>query len=79
MRQAINSLPRNTTTSEHDLLPLRIAAVDLASLMVRLAANTAAGGRARQGQEERSAALDATLSAVTTELTRAPSRSSPRP
>lgn len=68
MRQAINCLARDTTTSEHDLLPLRIAAVDLASLIVRLAANAGASGRAGEAQEERSAALDATLSAVTAEL-----------
>ena len=68
MRHAITCLSRDATTSEGDLLSLRIAAVDLASLLVQLAANAAAGGRAGEAREERSTALDRTLSAVTAEL-----------
>jgi len=68
MRQAITCLSRDATTSDGDLLPLRIAAVDLASLLVQLAANAAASGRAAEAPEERSTALERTLSAVTAEL-----------
>ena len=68
MRQAITRLSNDATTSENDLLSLRIAAVDLASLIVQLAANAAASGRAGEAPEQRSAPLDATLSAVTGEL-----------
>jgi hypothetical protein len=50
------------------LVSLRVAAVDLASLLVRLAANARASGSAGEAPEERSTALDATLEAVTAEL-----------
>ena len=68
MRQAITCLSHDTTTSEGDLLSLRNAAVDLASLIVQLAANAAASGRAGEAPEERSPGLDEKLSAVTAEL-----------
>jgi hypothetical protein len=68
MRQAIARLSRDATTSEADLLSLRIAAVDLASLLVRLAANLAASGRAAEAPEPRSTAVDQTVAAVTAEL-----------
>jgi hypothetical protein len=68
MRQAITRLSRDTTASEGDLLSLRIAAVDLASLLLRLAANAAASGRAGEAAETPPATLAAKLSAVTTEL-----------
>lgn len=55
--------------SDGDLLSLRIAAVDLASLLVRAAANVAAGGRADDAPEGRAAAFDGTLRAITRELT----------
>jgi hypothetical protein len=68
MRQAIAWLSRRGATSEGDLLSLRVAAVDVASLLVRLAANVGAGGRAGEAPEARSPALDATLGALTAEL-----------
>ena len=68
MRQAIAGLSRDSTAFEGDLLSLSVAAVDLASLLVRLAANAAASGRGGEAPEQRSAALDAKLGAVTAEL-----------
>src|ERR1019366_5288252 len=68
MRQAITRLSRDATTSEAGLLSLRTAAVDLASLLLQLAANATVGGRVGEAPEERSAALEARLSAVTAEL-----------
>lgn len=68
MRQAITRLSNDATTSENHLLSLRIAAVDLAALIVQMAANAAASGRAGEAPEQRSTPLDATLSAVTGEL-----------
>ena len=68
MRQAINHLSRDPTAAPGDLLALSTAAVDLASLLVRLAANASATGRGDDAPEDRSAALDATLAALTTEL-----------
>jgi hypothetical protein len=50
------------------LRSLTVAAVDVASQLVRLAANAAASGRGAEAPEERSAALDAKLRAVTAEL-----------
>jgi hypothetical protein len=68
MRQAIAGLSRDSTAFEADVLSLSVAAVDVASLLVRLAANAAASGRGGEAAEERSAALDAKLGAVTAEL-----------
>jgi hypothetical protein len=68
MRQAITRLSRGASTSDGDLLSLRIAAVDLAALLVRLAANAAASGRAGEAPEERSTSVDSNLSVVTAEL-----------
>ncbi len=68
MRQAITRLSRDATTSEGDLRSLRTAAVDLASLLLQLAANATVSGRVGEAPEERSAALEARLSAVTAEL-----------
>jgi hypothetical protein len=68
MRQAITRLARGATASEGDLLSLRIAAVDLASLLIQLAANAAASGSAGEAPETRSTAVDETVSAVTAEL-----------
>jgi hypothetical protein len=67
-RQAIAGLSRDSTAFRGDLRSLTVAAVDLASLLVRLAANAAASGRGAEAPEERSAALDAKLRAVTAEL-----------
>ena len=55
-------------TSNGDLLSLEIAAVDMASLLVRAAANAASGGRADDAPEYRSTALDRTLRAIAREL-----------
>ena len=68
MRQAIARLSRNATTSEGDLLALRIASVDFASLLVQLAANAAASGQAGGAPEEPSAELAANVSSVIGEL-----------
>jgi len=68
VRQAIARLSRDSSASQSDLLSLSIAAVDLAALLVRLAANVAAGGRGGEAPEPRSAALDEKLGAVTGEL-----------
>ena len=67
-RRAIASLSRHAPPSDVDLLSLRTGAVDLASLLVRLAANAAASGRAGEAPEPRSSALEAKLRAVTAEL-----------
>ena len=68
MRQAITHLSRDPTAPQSDLLSLSIAAVDLASLLVRLAANAGASGRTREAPEQRSAALDAKLGTVAAEV-----------
>ena len=68
MRQAISCLSRSASPSDGEFLSLRIAAVDLASLLVQLAANAAASGRACAAPEERSTAVDRKLGAVTGEL-----------
>jgi hypothetical protein len=69
MRQAIARLSRNAATSEGDLLALKIASVDFASLLVQLAANAAASGHAGGAPEEPSAELAAKVSSVIAELT----------
>lgn len=68
MRQAITHLSRDPTAPQSDLLSLSIAAVDLASLLVRLAANAGASGRTGEAPEQRSAALDAKLGTVAAEV-----------
>jgi len=68
MRQAITRLPRRTSDPEPDLLALRIASVDFASLLVQLAANAAASGQAGGAPEEPSAELAAKVSSVIGEL-----------
>jgi len=68
MREAITRLSRNATSFQGDFLALRIASVDLASLLVQLAANAAASGQAAEAPEQLSAELRAMLSAVTGEL-----------
>ncbi len=68
MRKAIARLSNDATSTENDLLSLRIAAVDLASLIIQLAANAAASGRAGEAPEQRSPPLAATLSALTAEV-----------
>jgi hypothetical protein len=68
VRKAIAGLCRDSTAFQGDLLSLRVAAVDLAALLVRLAANAAASGRGGEAPEQRSTALNAKLRAVTAEL-----------
>ena len=68
MRQAITSLSRSATPANQDLVSLRVAGVDLAALLVRLAANATASGRAGAASEPRSTRLHRTLCAITTEL-----------
>jgi hypothetical protein len=65
LRHAIASLSREETMSDRDLLLLRSEAVDLTSLLVLAAANTAASGSASGAPEPRTAALDHALSAIT--------------
>jgi hypothetical protein len=60
-RQAIARLSRDSPTAESELLSLSIAAVELASLLIRLAANAAASRPGGDAPEQRSAALDGTL------------------
>lgn len=68
MRQAITRLSRDASSSDRDLLSLKIAAVDLAALLVQLSANASASGHPAEAPEPRSKALDSTLTAVTAEL-----------
>ena len=68
MRQAITRLSRRASEPEPDLLALRIASADFASLLVQLAANAAASGQAGGAPEEPSAELAAKLSSVIGEL-----------
>lgn len=68
MRQATTRLSRDPTAPQSDLLSLSIAAVDLASLLVRLAPNAGASGRAGDAPEQRSAALDAKLETIAAEV-----------
>ena len=65
---AIARLSRRASEPEPDLLALRIASADFASLLVQLAANAAASGQARGAPEEPSAELAAKLSSVIGEL-----------
>jgi len=69
LRQAASQLSRRQKASEGDALSLQTAAVDLAALLVRAAANTAAVGRADEAPEPRSAALARQLRAIVLELT----------
>jgi hypothetical protein len=68
MRHVIACLSSDSRAFHGDLMSLTVAAVDLASLLVRVAANVAATGRAGEAPERRSAVLDARLRAVTGEL-----------
>lgn len=68
IRQALARATQRTPTSNGDLLSLEIAAADMASLLVRAAANAASSGRADDAPEHRSTALDRTLRAITREL-----------
>ena len=61
--------------SHGGLLSLRLAAVELAALLVRAAGNVATGGRADEAPEPRSPALDRALRAIERELARGHTRS----
>jgi len=68
LREVVAALAGQTALSHGDLLSLRIAAVELAALLVRAAGNAAAGGGAAVAPESRSAALDLALRAIEHEL-----------
>lgn len=68
LRHAIASLSHGATMPVADLTVLRSEATNLAALLVLAAANIAASGSAGEAPEERTAALDHILAAVTHEL-----------
>jgi len=68
VREATSQLSGRVKASHGDALSLQIAAVELAALLVRAAANTAAGGRADEASEPRSTALARQLRAILLEL-----------
>jgi hypothetical protein len=68
MREANASLARDAATPIGALVSLRVAAVELAALLIRAAANAKAVGRAGEAPEVRPAWLGATLNAITTEV-----------
>jgi len=70
MRELLAALPCETPVSRGDLLPLRLAAVELAALLVRAAGNAATGGRADEAPEPRSPQLDRALRAIELDLAR---------
>jgi hypothetical protein len=61
-------LRAHTSASLDDVLSLRSAAVELASLLVRAATNVAVGGRADQASRPRPAKLDQALAGIGLEL-----------
>jgi hypothetical protein len=69
VRQAASQLSGRRKASEGDALSLQTASVELAALLVRAAANTAAVGRADEAPEPRSAALARQLRSIVRELT----------
>jgi hypothetical protein len=68
MREALARLSRDSTVSETDLLLLSIGAVNLAALLIRLAANAATSGDGSEAPVQGSAELDTKLSAVIAQL-----------
>jgi hypothetical protein len=69
VRHAVTSLSRDPASHDGHLLSLTIAAVDLAALLIRLAANATASGRAGEAPQARTERLDVALRAITSELT----------
>ena len=68
VRQAASQLSRRGKPSQGDELSLQMASVELAALLVRAAANTAAGGRADEAPEPRSTALARQLRTILLDL-----------
>jgi hypothetical protein len=68
LRELVAALADQTALSHGGLLSLRIAAVELAALLVRAAGNAAAVGGAAEASESRSAALERALRAIEHEL-----------
>jgi hypothetical protein len=68
-RRAVAHLARDARASEAELHSLRVAAVDLAALLIRTAANARANRLAREAPEQRTTSLTETVHAVTGELT----------
>ena len=70
LRELVAGLGDQAALSHGGLLPLRLAAVELAALLVRAAGNAAVGGRAGEAPEPQSPALDLALRAIEHELAR---------
>lgn len=68
LRELVAAAAGESTLSHGALLSLRIAAVELAALLVRAAGNVVAGGRAEGAPQPRSPALDRALHAIEREL-----------
>jgi hypothetical protein len=68
LREVVAALADQTALSHGGLLSLRIAAVELAALLVRAASNAALGGGAAGAAEARSPALGRALGAIEHEL-----------
>jgi len=68
LREVVAASTDKSTLSHGGLLSLRIAAVELAALLVRAAGNVAASGRADAAAEPRSPALDRALRAIERDL-----------
>lgn len=70
IRHALVNAPAGGAIPQSELISLRIAAVNLAALLVRAAANVTVAGSAHQAPDPRSPALDESLRAITDELAR---------
>ena len=68
LRELIAGSPEQIPMSHGGLLSLRLAAVEIAALLVRAAGNVSAGGRADGAPEPRSPALDLALRAIERKL-----------
>ena len=68
LRGVVAALPDQASSSHDGLLSLRLAAVELAALLVRAAGNAALASGAGEAPESRSAALDRALRAIEHEL-----------
>ena len=79
MRQAIVSLARDASKPDATLVSLRVASVDLAALLIRIAANTRASGLARDAPEPQTTTLTSAVQAIISELTARPSQPEPPP
>jgi len=70
LRELVAGLADQAALSHGGLLSLRLAAVEVAALLVRAAGNAAVGGRAGEAPEPQSPALDLALRAIEHELAR---------